>query len=464
LSTPWAGLLDFCLLGGCLVLATVLRARIGLLQKWLVPNNIVAGFLGYFLGGEMLGLFEIPSERFGAYVYHLLAITFIAVALRDARPRRDTQAVSTGFVLAIGIGVQTVVGLLIAFLYALLVLPGLFPAFGYYLMLGFSQGPGQAYSLGRTWEPMGLADAGNIGLSFAAIGYIWACVVGVALVYIGLKKKRTGYGEQIRKVSEGQRTGIYAEAVNRPEAGRLTTASSAVDGLAFHLAVVGLVYLAAYLLLKGAERLILTAGDGMVTTHLTNTLWGIHFVFASFLAIGCRRALNAAGRGGILDDGLLTRISGTALDFMVTAAIAAVSIAAIRRYAGLILVTTTVGGLVTVWFVIHAVRRSGMSHTLERIASIYGTMTGTLSTGLTLARIADPEFESPAPQALVFGAAVTLPLVIPLILSSFIPLALAESRAGPWTYYPSTIAIAGAYTLVLYIVWRAAIARRRGPR
>jgi glutamate:Na+ symporter, ESS family len=464
--TPWNGVLDFTYLGAGLVLATVLRARVGLLQKFLIPNNIVAGFICFFFGSAVIGLVDVDPDSYGNYVYHLLAITFVSMALRSPNKKRNLFMVSTGFILTLGIGIQAFIGLAIACGFALTVLPDLFPTFGYYLMLGFSQGPGQSYALGKTWEPLGLENGGNIGLTFAAIGFIWACFVGVALVHFSLRKSGRSLGEQIDRVSKTERTGIVGpeEASNElnsaNSAGRLTTASAAIDSLAFHLAMIGIVYGGTYAILRLVEKVVLSGSPSPMLEHLMNTMWGIHFVFASFLALLFRRVLNRVGRGHLLDDGILTRISGSSLDFMVCAAIAAISFTVVLKYAAPIFVTTTLGGLATVFFVLHAIRISRLSHAFERMLSIFGTLTGTLSTGLTLSRIVDPEFKSPAPAALVLATAVTLPLSIPLIVSSFIPIHYWQAGAGPAWIYGPILLLTGFYSLGLYLFWRFVIVPR----
>lgn len=457
MKDPWIHILDFCVLGGGLALATLLRAKLALLQKFLVPNNIIAGFLCYIIGADLLGLYRFDSARFGNYVYHLLAIIFISLGLRKTEARKNLSAINTGFIVAISIGTQVFLGLVVAFLAMLWFLPDLFPNFGYLLMLGFSQGPGQAYALGKSWEPLGLADGGNLGLTFAAIGYIWACVVGIALVYRGLKKRKIEYQDQIDALATSERTGLYSEE-ERPEAGRLTTASSAIDSFTFHVVMVGLVYLATYGVLKGFDALITSGTPGKMLLNLRNTMWGIHYIFASLMALLFRKVLNRLGQGALLDNGLLTRVSGISLDFMVTAAIATLSFGIFAKYLGLILAMVTVGGLATLFLIVLMVRHSGMSHPLERMASIYGTMTGTLSTGLTLTRIVDPHFKSPAPQALVLGTAFTLPLAIPYIMSSFIPI-YGMDRPSPELYILCTIGLAFGYTFILYLGWRFYLSR-----
>lgn len=443
----WEFLLDMCIIGGLLLLATFIRTRIQFLQKFMVPNNIVAGFLLLFISGEFLGIIHISSDRYGNYVYHLLAIMFIAMALRKGGGASSRPMIATGIILTIGYGLQAFIGMVITFVAILFFKPDLFPTFGHFLVLGFGQGPGQAFALGKSWEPLGFENAGNIGLTFAAIGYLWACTFGVWLVYWNEKCNK---GEK-QNIPEEERIGIVRDMDRQPEAGRLVTATSAIDGLTFQIALVGLVYLTTYGLLTGIEEFLkVVIHQEAAFLQLKNTMWGLHFIFATVLAILFRKLIIKFRWIHILDNGLLTRISGTSLDFMVTAAIGAISISIFRQYITLILVITTVGGIATILFLVLIFRNSAMPHVNERIASIYGTLTGTLSTGLTLTRIVDPQFETPVAQDLVFGCGIAFPIAVPVILSVMIPLA-GMAKPNPGYYYLGTIIFLGLYTLGLYI-------------
>jgi ESS family glutamate:Na+ symporter len=450
MDTGWEFLLDMCTIGSLLLLATFIRTRIRFLQKFMVPNNIVAGFLLLFIGGEFLGFIHISSDRYGSYVYHLLAIMFIAMALRKGGGTSSRPMVATGIILTIGYGLQAFIGMLITFVAILFFKPDLFPTFGHFLVLGFGQGPGQAFALGKSWEPLGFENAGNIGLTFAAIGYLWACTFGVWLVYWNENR----YKGKKQNIPEEERIGIVRDMDGQPEAGRLVTATSAIDGLTFQIALVGLVYLATYGLLTGIEHFLkVVVHKEAAFLQLKNTMWGLHFIFATIMAILFRKLIIQFQWSHIMDNGLLTRISGTSLDFMVTAAIGAISISIFRQYITLILVITTAGGIATILFLVLIIKQSAMPHMNERIASIYGTLTGTLSTGLTLTRIVDPQFKTPVAQDLVFGCGIAFPMAVPVILSVMIPLA-GMTTPNPGYYYLGTVLFLGLYTLGLYIALR----------
>src|SRR5699024_8278630 len=86
--------------------------------------------------------------------------------------------------------VQGLVGLGLFMILATTFYPDFFPGIGLLLPLGFGQGPGQAYSIGTQWEELGLAGGGNLGLTIAGIGFIWATVVGIILMNILAKSKK----------------------------------------------------------------------------------------------------------------------------------------------------------------------------------------------------------------------------------------------------------------------------------
>jgi len=69
----------------------------------------------------------------------------------------------------------------------------LFPTFGFLVTLGFEEGPGQALSIGKSWEASGFSHAATMGLSFATIGFLFATFVGVPLTSWMIKKGKSKF-------------------------------------------------------------------------------------------------------------------------------------------------------------------------------------------------------------------------------------------------------------------------------
>ena len=92
MTTPWdlsvnlkVVVLDLTWLSILLIAGAALRRYVPFFQKYLVPNNIIAGFLGLIIGPQILGFTGFSVERLGLYVYHLLALVFIAIGLRQEK-------------------------------------------------------------------------------------------------------------------------------------------------------------------------------------------------------------------------------------------------------------------------------------------------------------------------------------------------------------------------------------------
>jgi ESS family glutamate:Na+ symporter len=74
----WKFVIDIIIICVSLFIATILRANVGFLQRFLVPNAITAGFIGLcfvYLAEKFLPSMMPSRELLGNVVYHLLAIT-----------------------------------------------------------------------------------------------------------------------------------------------------------------------------------------------------------------------------------------------------------------------------------------------------------------------------------------------------------------------------------------------------
>ena len=70
----WKMVIDAGLISIALVLATLLRAKIPFLQKYLVPNALTAGFLLLPVYNYLLPPMGYATNRLGDLVYHLLVL------------------------------------------------------------------------------------------------------------------------------------------------------------------------------------------------------------------------------------------------------------------------------------------------------------------------------------------------------------------------------------------------------
>src|SRR5690606_10605777 len=128
-------------------------------------------------------------------------------------------------------------------------------------------------------------------------------------------------------------------------------------------------------------------------------LWGFHFLIGSLIALAFRWGFNLAQRKGraaaqVPNNYLLQRIAGFSFDYMIAASIAAISIYALEEYALSVFLLTTIGGLVTIAYVLWLSPRLYPKDPLPNAVGFYGMLTGTISTGMALVKAVDPQFRS----------------------------------------------------------------------
>ncbi len=459
MNNSWKIFIDLGLLSTALITATFFRARIRFFQRFLIPNALTAGFILMIAYNLLRAPLNLETVRLDNLAYHLLNLSFISMALRKPR-EKDLRKNGGALPLALGVlthySVQAAVGLALSLLLAVTIAPQIFPGFGLLLPLGFSSGPGQALSIGKTWEVFGgrFAGAGSVGLTFGAIGFLWASFGGVALINVGIKK---GWitSPHMENLLRRDRPGLLPADKKSEIGARLTTDSAAIDSMSYHVAFVLFTYLLTWLALTGLSALLGMAGQ--VGKDLAASFWGIGFIFCSLVGRLVRAVITRTGVGYTLDDATFTRFTGFSIDLMITSALGAISFLVVREFWIPILIMSTVGGLIALLLVPWMGSRTFRDHAFGRTLVIYGVATGTLASGLALLRVVDPELKTPIAEDYMRAAGVVFPMAIPLILIIPFP-AYAYIRQEPmW------LALAGAgclFYVILCIVGFLVLRRR----
>jgi len=433
--------LDFAWLGALLLAGFFIRYNISFFRRYLIPANLLAGILGLIIGMNGFGLIDLTSERLGVYVYHLLALLFIGLSLRATRKKIGLSSVKTGMLFIITYLIQGIIGLLIAFALIATIQPDLFAGIGMLPPLAFGMNPGIAYTIGQNWESFGFENGGIVGLTFAAAGFLAAYTTGVFIVKRGIQ---SGNAQLLHPEDADNASFKIPDTEQDLSAGRITTSPGVLESLSFHIGLIGVTYLLTYLFMAICEIALIYAGAANEAT----TLWSFHFIIAAILALGIRKLCDGTGVSDYIDDITMTRISNFFMDLMITASVAAISLAVIGTYwLPLLLISLSV--IVATWWTLHKLTYSLFpSFKLERLASIYGNMTGTLQSGLLLLRILDEKMESPVSYNLVYGSGLALVLGFPLLILINAPVHYFESiTAG----FGVVLMVMAAYLLLLLI-------------
>jgi ESS family glutamate:Na+ symporter len=159
-----------------------------------------------------------------------------------------------------------------------------------------------------------------------------------------------------------------------------------VESLAFQTALVRFVYILTYACVKYIGMI--------VPADVASILWGVFFIFGLGIALLVRLVMTKFNIDHLADAGLQRRITGWSVDFLIIATVMAIELAVVWEYIIPISVISLTVGVVTTFAIIYLGKRI-WSYNLERMVAVYGAVTGTVSCGLLLLRIVDPEFKTP---------------------------------------------------------------------
>ena len=406
----WNGILQLAILCAMLLLAQVLRRKLPFIRRTLMPTAVLAGFLTLAL--RYIGILPIQRELMEIITYHALGLGFVALALRVPEPLSDEDkqnltGLKSGALIASCYVSQAIVGLIISLGLAFTFMPGLFKASGLLLPMGYGQGPGQA---GSTYQALGFAGGQSYGLAIAACGFLVACLCGVVYLNYLQRKGRIQRGDG-SDLSEIVPLSTFQQENELPIA-------ESVDRFSINIALVLVVYGATYLLSLGLTRL---AGDGGLGNTVSSLVWGFNFLIGALLAILTSNIIKGLRKANFMhrqyqNNYLLSRASGAAFDVMIIAGIAAIDFNDLTGLWVPFVLTAVAGGLWTFFYLRWICRRIYPNYYYAGFFSMFGMMTGTISSGVLLLREVDSELKTPAANNLLVGSAFAILLGGPMLL------------------------------------------------
>jgi ESS family glutamate:Na+ symporter len=449
----WNYILHIGIISFALLSAALLRARIRFFQRFLMPAPIIGGIILLLFYNFLAPRWGLNNAFLGEMVYHLLNISFIAMLLRvtprEKNRKGGKRILAENVTAELGqYGLQCTLGLGVTALMIATFKPDLFPAIGYSLPMGFELGPGQAYSIGTTWEGMGFRGGSSVGLTFAAIGFLLGSFGGVILINQGLKRGWIAKEYRDKINSKSIRTGFFSrDQKERPIGSYLSTDGESLDTFSYHIALVMFTYLVSWAFLTGLSALLSLLGP--TGSELAASLWGINFVFSALCAIAVKLTMKRFKVDTTIDNATCNRISGFSVDLTVASSLGAISIVAVQGYWLPILVLVLVGIVTTVFILPWYCSRLYDDHQFYRMLLIYGTATGTLPTGLALLRVVDPDFETPVATDYLYSVGIIFLLGIPIILTANLP-AFSVTKGQPGLFYLA-LGISFIYLLAAFV-------------
>ncbi len=410
----WEPIIQIGILAVLVLIANVLRRKVAFVRNSLMPTAVLAGFLLLIL--RSTGLLNADAAYLEAITYHTIALGFIALTLRTSEKQSESAAwigAKSGALIVSTYLVQAITGLVISLALAYTIMPRLFKASGILLPMAYGQGPGQANNVGSTYEALGMAGGRSFGLSLAAMGYLCACIVGV--IYINILNRK----HKITKIAEKDPIS-GSVTIDTFQAHDEIPISESIDRLSIQAAMIVLIYWITYLLTHGITTALRAMAPGVAAT-VEPLLWGFNFIIASLVAILAKTLIQQLRKHKLMkrqyqNNYLLSRISGLLFDIMIVAGIGSINIEDLSGNWLPFILMAIAGGIVTFYYLKWICKKLYSNHFYESFLSMYGMLTGTISSGVLLLREIDPNLETPASDYLISGSSFGIAFGIPMLL------------------------------------------------
>ena len=435
----WDVFVDVSWMGILIVIGQLLRAKVPIFQKCFIPASLLAGILAFIFGPGVLGWIPF-SGWLSTYSAVLVAVIFGAAPIDEEKKQKASKDPTRSKMMwgmtvnTMGIAVlQYGVGILLTMYVLRLFYPTLHEGFGLMMATAFFGGPGTASAVGSALELVGWADGAVVGYTLCSVGIIGGILSGIVIINWGARKGYCNYVTSPKDLPDEMRTGLIPPE-KQQKSGRITISGISVDTMAFHL---GIVLLAGYL--------------GYMLTELIKMLTSFSVpVFCTALIMGyvVQFVMKRTKVTRYIDKATISRISGTATDFLVVSALGSIDVNVVMTYAVPLIVTIVAAFVLNwVWF-LWVGGRTSPKDWFERNLMVWGQACGVLATGILLERIVDPDQKAYAVEDTGFANLVSRPIVtaltvLPPILIGLFPIVASHVMGWACVVITAVILIVG---------------------
>lgn len=444
---------SFCGLATLLITGKMLRMKLKLFQQLYLPSSVVGGLLGLILL-QLIGLSDSAHE----YVQQqwvlgwdhlagfLINVVFSSLFLGVTIPSAKTVWVKSGPQLTYGMMLAWSQWAVALFMTGIVLIP-LFdvnPLFATLVPVGFAGGHGTAAGLATAYQELGWPQGSDFGLASATYGLVTSVVFGVLCVNFAARQgwvvKSRMDSAQDAKLSI---RGVYP-VDKRPAAGVQTVSADSIDTLALHIGVVGFA-----MLLGFGVKVALVESEIPGLSALP--MFPLCMAGGIVIQLGLER-FNKESK--LINAAVMERISGSALDFLITAAVASVNVQAVSQDILPFLIICLAGSLWHFFMLFVIARHILPNHWFERAIAEFGMSTGVIASGLVLLRMVDPESKTPVPADFAFkqllhspfmGGGIWTAMAVPLThvvgvwpMFIIVLIVLAGWTATWWFYFRRT--------------------------
>ncbi|MBE9129523.1 MULTISPECIES: sodium/glutamate symporter [unclassified Coleofasciculus] len=419
-----------------------IKQKVFWLQKLYLPESIVAGVVALLLGPEVLGaivtsifgsdtllsngVFSEPirlvwSQAPGVFINVVFAALFLGESIPSLREiwQKAAPQVVFGQTLAWG---QYVTGILVTML-VLTPFFGLNPIAGSLIEIAFEGGHGTAGGMAKTFVKLGFEEGADLALGLATVGIVSAIIIGTILANWGRKK---GYIPTVNQEAEEPDELPELHSQESPHVRRRRSRlmrDLLIDPLSLNLGFVGIAIVLGWLILEVLTQIeALTWGK----TGFQLMIYVPLFPMALIGGILLQLVMERRGLSPLIIEPLMKNIAGVALDVVIVAALASISLSVLGSNLAPFLILSVVGITWNVLAFIYLAPRLIPSYWFERGIGDMGQSMGVTATGILLLRMVDPDNRSGAFESFAYKQLFFEPIVGGGLFTAAAPALLAK--------------------------------------
>ncbi len=432
-----------------LLLGILLRLRLPIFRWLFIPASVLAGLLGLLivqidLGNTVNQHSREWSTTLSSWPGLLIAVIFAGMLL-ERKPTPFRQSISRvgrqGLMVWVIVLGETAVGLLATWL----VIKPFFDvphSIGTLIETGFAGGHGTAAAMGEVFAhpTIDLTGGLDLGILMATVGLVYGLVSGI--LWINLAVRSGWISRKARTAERHESTNSYDRPIGFARIGKETIDPLLLQvlwlalafgiGLGLQLLVTGMVGYVEGLIDPTITNI---EGDKQLSDRLTlKSIVGSFplFIYTLFGGWIVRVTLGMLGYDRAVDRETINRLTSTAMDILIVAAITTLNITAVATLIVPFTILFVFGALWTGFCLLVLARRMlPRKHWFELGLINYGMSTGTTATGFVLLRLVDPELESGAAEDYALAAPLSSPFIgggmitvaLPLLVLERLPLA-----------------------------------------
>ena len=416
--------------------AATLRRRVPFLRSLFIPNAITAGLVALLLGPQVLGN-VVDSGRLSEGLWGeatiavweqlpglLINVVFASILLGKALPGMrtiwDQSATQTlfGFTLSLG---QYFFGIALA---ALILVPlfDMSELSGALLEISFTGGHGTAAGLSDTMAAEGFEEGADLALGLATVGLLGGLLVGTLLINRAVRSDRIEIARETEVAFDDDTDLVVRDEEQIPESDEPDPATSPITIVAG--AISGAI-LIGWLIQQG----IIGIEAWLADVPANDTFAGDSPLFP-FRSIGggiVQIVLTIRSWSHLVPRKTVNQTSGLALDLLIAAAIATLSLSTIGDNALPFVIMAVVAMAWSTAAVVWIAPKFYGRQWFERAIGDFGQSSGTVASGFMLIDMSDPQQASGARDSYgykqllfepFFGGGLVTALSVPILARS----------------------------------------------